>query len=148
MKSLKNKVTVVDGEIFTDHRGTIASLNNFRFTGVERTYFIHHPDSSVIRGWHAHQFEKKWFYCIKGSFTMAFVEVDNWEDPSPDLDAQIFEISDKHSQIVCVPEGYANCIKANENGSILMVLSSKILEEALLDSWRYDSSMWVDWSKY
>jgi dTDP-4-dehydrorhamnose 3,5-epimerase len=29
-----------------------------------------------------------------------------------------------------------------------MVFSGKILEEALLDSWRYDKNMWVDWSKY
>ena len=79
---------------------------------------------------------------------MAFVEVDDWNNPSPDLDAQIFMVSDKISQIICVPEGYANCIKANENNSILMVFSGKLLEDALLDSWRYDSSMWVDWSKY
>lgn len=148
MKYPKNNVTIVDGEIFTDHRGIITSLNKFRFDGVERTYFIHHPDKSIVRGWHAHQFEKKWFYCIKGSFTMAFVEIDNWENPSPDLEAQIFELSDKESRIICVPEGYANCIKAKEDNSILMVLSGKILEEALLDSWRYDSTMWVDWSKY
>lgn len=143
-----NKVTVVEGEIFNDHRGVITSLNGFRFDGVERTYFIHHPDVGVIRGWHAHQYEKKWFYCVKGSFTLALVEVDNWEAPSVDLEAQIFSLSDQKSEIICVPEGYANCIKAAERDSILMVFSGKILEEALKDSWRYDSSMWVDWSKY
>ena len=62
MKPLKNKVTIVEGEIFSDHRGTITSINNFRLKGVERTYFIHHNDKTIIRGWHAHQFEKKWFY--------------------------------------------------------------------------------------
>lgn len=148
MSCPRSKVTVVEGEIFRDHRGQISSLNDFRFPGVERVYFIHHPDIQTIRGWHAHQHEKKWFYCVKGSFTMAFVEVDNWEHPSPNLEPQIFELSDTQSRLICVPEGYANCLKAKEPDSILLVFSGKILDEALLDSWRYDSSMWVDWSKY
>lgn len=143
-----NKISIVDGEIFTDHRGQISSLNNFRFPGVERVYFIHHSSEEVIRGWHGHQFEKKWFYCIKGSFTVALVEVDNWESPSTNLIPEVFQLTEVRSQILCIPEGYANCIKANEPNSTLMVFSGKVLDEALTDSWRYESSMWVDWSKY
>jgi dTDP-4-dehydrorhamnose 3,5-epimerase len=79
---------------------------------------------------------------------VALVEVDNWENPSPDLKAEIYNLSEQDSKIICVPEGYANCIKAHEKDSVLLVFSGKILEEALLDSWRYDKSMWVDWSKY
>ncbi len=54
-------VEIVSGEIFLDHRGRIASLNDFRFDGVARVYFITHPDASVIRGWQGHKLEKKWF---------------------------------------------------------------------------------------
>lgn len=143
-----SEIKRIEGEIFRDHRGTIASLNNFRFDGIERTYIIHHPDKNIIRGWHAHQFERKWFYCIKGSFTIALVEIDNWENPDPELPAEIFHISEEKSEIICVPAGYANCVKANEDGSILQVYSDKILTEAVKDSWRYDSNMWVDWSNY
>ena len=143
-----SKIQVVEGEIFRDERGQISSLNAFRFPGVERCYFIHHPDTSVIRGWHGHQFEKKWFYCVKGSFTVALVEGDNWENPSPDLEAEIYNLSEQDSKIICVPEGYANCIKAHEKDSVLLVFSGKILEEALKDSWRYSTDLWVDWSKY
>lgn len=32
----------------------------------------------------------------------------------------------------------------NEPDSILMVYSNKVLEEAKSDSWRYDSSLWLD----
>lgn len=142
------KIEIISGEIFNDHRGKITSLNDFRFDGVKRCYVIHHPDTSVIRGWHGHQFEKKWFYCIKGSFTLAFVEIDNWETPSVDLKPEVITLTDRTSEIICVPEGYSNCIKANEEDSILLVYSGKILSEALLDSWRYDTSMWMDWSKY
>ena len=141
-------IKVIDGEIFRDARGQISSLNSLEFEGIERCYFIHHPDISVVRGWHGHQFEKKWFYCVKGSFTLAFVKPDNWENPSTNLEAEIFELNEDNSRIICVPEGYANCLKASIKYSVLLVFSGKRYEEALSDSWRYDKDMWVDWSKY
>ena len=144
-----SEIKVIQGEIFCDERGQISSLNAFRFADeVKRFYFIHHPDVSVIRGWHAHQYEKKWFYCVKGAFTLGLVKIDDWDNPSPELVPSIYTLTDSDSKIVCVPEGYANCIKASVPGSVLMVFSGKILENALGDSWRYDKNMWVDWSKY
>ena len=140
-------VKVIDGEIFRDQRGQISSLNAFRFPGVERFYFIHHPDTSVIRGWHGHQHEKKWFYCVKGAFTIGLVEIDDWENPSPELKAQKYRLTEQESKIICVPEGYANCIKASIPGSILLVFSGKTLPEAYSDSWRYDSKLWITWSE-
>ena len=142
-----SKIEVIEGEIFNDHRGQISSLNNFKFGEVERYYFIHHPDPEVIRGWHAHQFEKKWFQCIKGSFTMAFVKIDDWDQPSADLKAEIFEISESVSEVICLPMGYANCIKAHEKDSVLMVFSGKRIREAYEGTWRYEANNWVDWSK-
>lgn len=140
-------IRVISGEIFTDHRGRIASLNAFRFPGVERFYFIHHPDTSVIRGWHGHQFEKKWFYCVKGAFTLALVKIDNWDHPDSGLIPEVFPLSENNSQIICVPEGYANCLKADIPDSVLLVFSGKVLEEAKLDSWRYDKDLWMNWEK-
>ena len=140
-------VKIIEGELFRDHRGQISSLNAFRFLGVERFYFIHHPDTSVIRGWHGHQHEKKWFYCVKGAFTIGLVEIDNWESPTPDLKAQKYHLTEQESRIICVPEGYANCIKASIPGSILLVFSGKTLPEAYSDSWRYDSKLWITWSE-
>ncbi|ACU92665.1 WxcM domain protein [Capnocytophaga ochracea DSM 7271] len=142
------EVKTIQGEIFTDHRGQISSLNDFVFEEVERFYFIHHPDKNVVRGWHGHQHEKKWFYCVKGSFTIALVQPDDWNNPSTNLPADIIQLSEKDSKILCVPEGYANCIKAGEDNSILLVFSGKRNPEAYEDSWRYDSHLWVDWQKY
>ena len=140
-------VKVIDGEIFRDQRGQISSLNAFRFPGVERFYFIHHSATSVIRGWHGHQHEKKWFYCVKGAFTVGLVEIDDWENPSLDLKAQKYHLTEQESKIICVPEGYANCIKASIPGSILLVFSGKTLPEAYSDSWRYDNKLWITWSE-
>lgn len=142
------KPYLLQGEIFTDYRGIITSLNQFDFEGVNRFYFIHHPDKAIVRGWHGHQFEKKWFYCVKGSFTIALIKIDDWEHPSETLIPDIFQLSESNSQILIIPEVYANCIKANQDDSTLMVLSGKKLDEALLDSWRYDKNLWVDWNNY
>lgn len=141
-------VEVVKGEIFEDHRGKIASLNNFCYDGVKRSYFITHPDTSVIRGWHGHKLERKWFYCLKGEFTVALVKIDNWEKPSGNLEPEVFHLSDSDSRIICVPAGYANCIKAESPDSVLMVLSDKTMAEAaaLNDSYRYDADYFFKWS--
>ena len=140
-------VEIINGEIFRDERGQISSLNAFRFQGVERFYFIHHPDVSVIRGWHGHQHEKKWFYCVKGAFTIGLVKIDNWDNPSPDLVAEKYHLTEDDSKIICVPEGYANCIKASIANSVLLVFSGKILPDAYADSWRYDRNLWITWNE-
>lgn len=140
-----SEIKVIEGEIYRDERGQISSLNEFHFEGVKRTYIIHHPDASVVRGWHAHKYERKWFYCIKGRFSVALVKVDDWDNPSPGLKAEVFHLDEKDSKIVCVPAGYANCLKAQEDGAIMQVFSDKILQEALGDSWRYDKSLWHNW---
>lgn len=140
-----NDIKVIEGGIFIDNRGKITHVNDLDMTEVKRFYIIHHDNTEVVRAWHAHQHEKKWFYCLKGSFTTAFVKIDNWENPSSDLKPEIFKLSDKESKIICIPEGYANGIKANEPDSILMVFSNKILSEAVNDSWRYDKDMWMNW---
>lgn len=115
---------------------------------VRRFYMIRHTDVTVVRAWHAHQQEKKFFYVMRGSFTLAFVKIDDWEQPSPDLKAEIFTVSDKESRILCIPEGYANGVKANEPDSILIVFSNKTLSDAKSDSWRYDKNNWVDWASF
>ena len=143
-----SEIKFIEGGISIDHRGQISHVNELDMKEVERFYIIHQKDTSIVRAWHAHQREKKWFYAVKGSFTGAFVKVDNWENPSSDLKAEIYQLSAAHSRVLYVPEGYANGFKANEPDSILLVFSNKILSVALEDSWRYDSRMWVDWDRF
>jgi len=143
---MNNDIKIIEGEIFTDHRGIINSLNTFdpEAEGVRRVYFIYHPDPVIVRGWHAHQHERKWFYCVKGSFALALVKIDDWENPSNDLKTDIIELSEHRSRIVCVPAGYGNCLKAHEAGSVMMVMSDVEVPRCYGDSWRYPSEMWVD----
>lgn len=140
-----SEIKLLDGGIFTDYRGQISHVNDLDMSEVVRFYVIHHSDTSVIRAWHAHQYEKKWFYVVRGSFTGAFVKIDDWEHPSPDLKPEVFHLSAQKSQVLCVSEGYANGFQAEEPDSILLVFSSKILSEAVHDSWRYDPHWWMTW---
>lgn len=135
-------IKIIKGEIFTDHRGTLTHFNAFDFCGVSRYYIIHHRDTRVVRGWHGHQREKKWFQCLKGSFVLSFVKPDNWENPSKELKPQTFYLNADEPALLCLPEDYANCIRATEPDSMLLVYSGKPLEEAKLDSWRWEPSMW------
>lgn len=137
-----NEIKIVSGGIFEDHRGKLIHNGDFDFDGVERYYFIKHDNTTVIRGWHGHQYEKKWFQCVAGAFNMALVAPNDWNNPSADLVPELFYVSDKKSEIVCVPAGYANCIRATEPNSILMVFSGKRYPECLCDSWRWEAQMW------
>ena len=141
------EIKVVEGEIFTDHRGVIQSANSLDFAEIRRSYTITNADTTVIRGWHGHQDEKKWFWCLKGGFKGVFVEIDNWEEPSRDLKPHIYNLRAEKSQVICVPEGYANCFRATEPDSLLMVFSSKTYPECLSDSWRYEPNYWFDWNE-
>lgn len=141
-----SEIKEIQGGISVDYRGEIFHVNSLDMSEIERFYIIHQNDTSIIRAWYAHQYEKKWFYAIKGSFTTAFVKIDNWESPAIDLVPEVFHLSASDSKILLIPEGYANGIKADEPDSILMVFSNKVLSEALKDSWRYNSNLWMNWS--
>lgn len=140
-----SEIKIIKGGISIDYRGQISHVNDLDIGEVKRFYIIHQKDTSIIRAWHAHQYEKKWFYAIKGSFTTAFVKIDNWENPSLNLKPEVFHLSATESRILYIPEGYANGIKAEEPDSILLVFSNKILSEAVKDSWRYDAHFWMNW---
>lgn len=135
-------IRILEGGIFRDHRGELVHMNGFNLDGAHRYYIIKHDDTEVIRGWHGHRFEGKWFQCLRGSFRLAFVRPDNWENPSPDLIPEVFTLTAQRSELLCLPAGYANCIRALEPDSMLLVFSGKELPEALDDSWRWEPRMW------
>ncbi len=142
------EIEVIKGGSFTDTRGILQFVNAFDFQNVKRFYQIIHPHVSVVRAWQGHQIEQKWFYVGQGSFVIAWVKIDDWENPSQTLTANHIVLSSETPQIISVPPGYANGIKALEPGSVLTVFSNLTVEESSNDRWSFDPSLWMDWSLF
>lgn len=138
---------IIRGEIFRDARGCVASLNAFHFDEVKRMYIVHHPDTNVVRGWNGHRFERKWMYCSAGAFRISLVEIDDWQSPSKTLQPLFFDLDANTSALLCVPAGFANCFKAKQPNSTLVIFSDQTLEASLADSYRFDKDTWFQWSE-
>ncbi|SHJ44083.1 dTDP-4-dehydrorhamnose 3,5-epimerase [Tangfeifania diversioriginum] len=140
--------TIIKGGAFSDHRGAMRFVNDFRFKDVKRFYLIKHPDPSVVRAWQGHRLEKKYFFPVAGSFVVAWVQIDNFETPSMNLVPEYQILSAGTSEILAIPKGYANGLKALEPDSEIMVFSDMYLDESVIEKDRYPADWWLDWNKF
>lgn len=145
---IKKNPKIIVGGTYTDHRGTLSYVNDFDLTSIKRFYTITHPDKNIVRAWQGHQEEHKYFHVIRGSFVVAWVEIDNFENPSPNLKAQYEILKTSENNVLSVPPGYANGLKAIEPNSQIMVFSDYALNESLDDKIRFDEDLWLDWSQF
>lgn len=141
------KPHIIHGGCFSDERGIMRFVNDFRFNDVQRFYLIKHPDPSVVRAWQGHQFEKKYFYPISGSFAIAWVKIDDFKNPSTDLVPEYQILSAKESEILSIPKGYANGLKALEPDSEILIFSDMSLEDSIRENIRYPADWWFDWDE-
>ncbi|RTY90334.1 hypothetical protein EKL32_21345 [Flavobacterium sp. GSN2] len=136
------EVKLVKGAVFSDERGSVSFVNDFKFNEIERFYIIENSDSHSLRAWQGHKLDNKNFYCIAGSFQVSYVKVDDWENPSLSLKVESVILTVKNSTILKIPAGYANAIKSLETGSRLMSFSTLPLEKVKEDDIRYDKNTW------
>jgi hypothetical protein len=127
---------IIEGNFFTDTRGTIVFNNSFDASEIKRIYIINNSSVDFKRGWQGHQIEQRWFSALNGSFCIKLIKIDNWEFPSRNLECLEFFISNKSLDVLHVPEGYISCIKAIEKDSKLLVMANYSLGE-LVDEYRF-----------
>jgi dTDP-4-dehydrorhamnose 3,5-epimerase len=139
--------TFIGGEVNKDERGMLTSFNRFDLSNYCRFYKIKHSTTRTIRAWQGHQFETKAFYLVRGSFFIAVVKINNWNNPSEVLRPKIFHLDETKSGVLIVPPGYANGFKAKKSESELIVFSDKTLNESIEDDYRFDQNNWIDWNK-
>lgn len=140
------KPYLIEGGEHQDERGRITFVNDFTFEKVNRFYIIENRDTDFIRAWQGHPTEHKMFFVIRGSFEIAWVEIDNWQDPSPSLLAESVVMTEETSQVLVIPPGHANGLKALENNSKMMVFSEFRLEQSVDEKIRFPSHWWkTDW---
>lgn len=136
---------IIKGGNFEDQRGVIRFVNDFHFEGVKRFYLIKHPETSVVRAWQGHKKETKYFYPIAGSFLVAWVKIDDFENPSPHIQPEYYKLVASNSEILSVPPGYANGLKALEPNAELMVFSDMELKESEKEIITYPANWWLNW---
>lgn len=133
---------LIKGGIHTDHRGQISFVNDMKFDTIERFYIISNSVENPLRAWQGHKIDNKYFYCIQGTVKVHFVKIDNWESPSKNLKVESVLLRASESNILHIPEGYANAIESLEVGAKLISFSTLSLDRTLEDDVRFESAMW------
>lgn len=135
-------MNTIKGGCFSDSRGTVRFVNDFRLEGIKRFYTIQHPDIEVIRAWQGHKIETKCFFVSRGSFVFNWIKIDDWERPSANLSVNSKVLSELDSTVLIIPPGHANGFKALEPDSTVIVFSDRTLEESKSDDYRFDVEYW------
>lgn len=133
---------IIEGASHKDQRGRVTFTNGFDMTAVRRMYYIEPKDGNVIRAWQGHKEESKWFHCIKGSFIINIIKVDDWKVPSRELKVVEYRLHESSGGVLHIPGGYVNGFKALMEESILLVFSDFSLEDSLADDIRFDVNYW------
>lgn len=128
---------LISGNCHSDQRGILLYNNDFNASLIKRIYIIENNDIQFVRGWQGHQVEQRWFSVISGSFKVQLIQIDNWENPTKELEVYTFVIDAKKLNVLHVPRGYVSSIQSLENRSKLLVMADHLLGE-IKDEYRYD----------
>lgn len=134
---------LIKGGIYTDDRGQLSFVNDMKFDAIARFYIISNSAENPLRAWQGHKIDNKYFYCIQGAIRVYYVKIDNWESPSKNLEVGSVVLTTMESNVLHIPEGYANAIESLETGSKLISFSTLPLERIAEDDVRFDSDMWM-----
>lgn len=133
------------GGNYIDERGRLDFVNDFDLSRVRRNYIITHFKKNTVRAWQAHKTECRWFFCIRGSFRVKLIKIDNWNNPSNSLKVNSYELMEDEPKVLFIPKGYANGFVSLENESKLLVFSDYGLNELKNDDVRFPMDKWDDW---
>lgn len=142
---MQDNVVFIEGGIAVDDRGQLLFCNDFDMSPVKRFYAVSNHKPQFIRAWHAHKNEAKFVFVPRGSALVCTVKIDNWENPSKDLQINRYVLSAKKPGVLFVPKGYANGFMTLEDRTQVMFFSDRTLTESKGDDYRYDSRYWDPW---
>lgn len=137
-----NKSSIINGGFFEDSRGRLDYVNDLDLSIIKRMYFTTNTEVGFFRGWQGHKIESRWFFCVKGSFEVKLVKIDNWDNPSEILESKVYILEEKNPKVLYIPNGYVNGFTSLESDSKLMILSNYKLGETINDNFRFESNNW------
>ncbi|MER3318199.1 MAG: hypothetical protein RIB79_07895 [Allomuricauda sp.] len=109
---------------------------------IVRFYEISPANQDIIRAWQGHQHEKKWFYCLSGSFVINIIEINDFNRPLEDLTPIRVELDSSNPKILAIPGGFVTGIKATSKNARLQVFSNAALDESKNDDFRFPLNQW------
>ena len=127
---------LLQGARHTDSRGWLDFFNDLDLGPVVRLYRIGPSDPLTIRAWQGHQHERKWFYCVQGSFIVNLVPLTKINDGISPITPEIYTVRASSQHVLKIPAGYLNGFRALEPGSELLIFSDKTLQESIADDFR------------
>lgn len=133
---------LIVGETFQDERGTMRFFNSLDMGEIVRFYEIAPANQDIIRAWQGHRYEKKWFYCLSGSFVVNIIELHDFNSPSKNLIPVRMELDSSNPKMLAVPGGFVTGIKAKSNNARLQVFSNATLDESKKDDYRFPVHYW------
>lgn len=138
----KEGLKLIPGGLATDKRGQVSFVNDFNFEGVKRFYMVENVSNALIRAWHAHKNEAKYILVVKGAAMIGAVEVDDWDNPSKNLEVKRFILDSASPSVLKIPAGYANGIMSLSKDTQVMIFSNSSIEESKKDDFRFDPRYW------
>ncbi|WP_312135013.1 WxcM-like domain-containing protein [Sphingobacterium sp.] len=137
-------IEYIKGGIASDYRGQIRFVNEFDMSDIKRFYIIKNSDLELVRGWRAHRIEQRWFYVLSGSFKIFIVKIDNWINPSKDLQVSALILNSMENKVMHLSAGYATAFQAMEENSELLVFSDYRIENAEKDDYTYPLDYFIN----
>jgi dTDP-4-dehydrorhamnose 3,5-epimerase-like enzyme len=128
--------SIIKGNLFQDHRGTLRYNNDFDASSIKRMYLIENKDLSVERAWQGHKIEQRWLSAINGSFQITLVVPDHWEVPTQIKERYTFTLESETLDILHIPSGFLSHIKSLSEDADLLVFSDYKLGE-IADEYKF-----------
>ena len=134
---------LIKGNQHTDDRGVITFNNEFDASQIKRIYTIENHSTEFIRGWQGHKIEQRWFACVKGSFEISIIQVDDFDFPSKGLSVSIYRLDDNALTYLHIPSGFVTAIQSKEEKSKLLVMSDYGMGDTN-DEYRYSLDYFIN----
>ena len=100
---------------------------------------------NFIRAWHGHFKEEKFIGCIKGTFQISAVKINNKNKPNKKNRIFSYFLNQSNNDFVYIPKGFANGSMSLEDNSELLIFSTSKVEDSLKDDYRFDPKYWNPW---
>jgi len=149
MKTVSKRHVPQSKELYvsSDDRGAFVpflnrdELESMGYPEVKRIYYVANYSAGIIRGFHFHKKEWKYFTIVTGS--AKFIAI----DPRQPDTVFTFVSSVRNPLIIIIPPLFANGWVSLEPSTILLCASSATFDESVKDDVRYDPYSWGDvWS--